>query len=199
MRFLLLLGTFLVVSIAMFSPNLSAKAVENARYDVLARKGNIEHRTYPDAVYAEIIVKGGRKSSINEGFQQLYEFISGKNTAGKKIAMTAPVVQEYLGKQAGMNAWAVRFFMPNTYSMETLPKPSNPNIVVKNEKDVKLISLRFNGSFDTDNLEKHRKELEAYLEQENIEPFGEEMYAAYNAPWTPPFMRRNEVMYKVKP
>lgn len=43
-----------------------------------------------------------------------------------------------------------------------------------------------------------KKELLDALALDNVSIIGEVQYAGYNAPWTPPWMTRNEVMVEIE-
>jgi hypothetical protein len=200
MKFIVMLGLFALIGSFMFSPIQAAKATkasEAAKYSVVSQQGNIEHRQYQNNMVAEVTVEGGRKTAMRQGFKLLAGYINGENNQSKKIEMTVPVVQQYLGKPNGQDAWKIKFFMPPSYTAETLPMPNNDSVRITNEENVKLVALRFNGAFETDNITKHRTALETYLKDNKIASKSEEMYAAYNPPWTPNFLRRNEVMFQV--
>jgi len=111
--------------------------VEHPKYKVAERSGNIEIRDYSPMIVAEAEVKGERREAISKGFRIIADYIFGNNTAAQKVLMTAPVTQQGSEKIAmtapvtqeggGDDAWRVSFIMPSKCSMETLPKPNNPD------------------------------------------------------------------------
>lgn len=173
------------------------------------KDGNIEIRQYKPMIVAEVTAAGERYAAINDGFRILAGFIFGDNTVQQKIAMTAPVTQEAGSSQSEKipmtapvtqeptsknNEWMVRFIMPGNYTLATLPKPNDKRIRILEIPAYKTAVIRFSG-FNTDkNLEKHEKDLIAWLQDNKIKFQGQPTYAFYNPPWTPPFMKRNEVM-----
>jgi len=176
------------------------------------KDGNIEIRQYDPMIVAEVTIRGERYAAINDGFRILAGFIFGDNTVQKNIAMTAPVTQEAENSQSEKipmtapvtqeaadknNEWIVRFVMPGNYTLATLPKPNDARIRILEIPSYKTAIIRFSG-FNTDkNLEKHEKDLIAWLQGNKIKFQGQPTYAFYNPPWTPPFMKRNEVMIKI--
>lgn len=176
------------------------------------KDGNIEIRQYKPMIVAEVTTAGERYAAINDGFRILAGFIFGDNTVQQKIAMTAPVTQEAGSAQSKKipmtapvtqeptdksNEWIVRFVMPESYALATLPKPNDKRIRILEVPAYKTAVIRFLG-FNTDkNLEKHEKDLITWLQDNNIKFQGQPTYAFYNPPWTPPFMKRNEVMIRI--
>ena len=176
------------------------------------KDGNIEIRAYDAMIVAEATTTGERYAAINEGFRILAAYIFGENTVQKKIAMTAPVTQQAGKPQSqkiAMTApvtqdaskkpaeWNVRFVMPGNYPLETLPRPKDKRINILEIPAFKAVVICFSG-FNTDNnLHKHETELMAWIKKNNIKISGNPIYAFYNPPWTPPFLKRNEVMIKI--
>ena len=107
--------------------------VEQPDYKVEKQDGSIEIRSYGPMIAAEAVVQGERKFAINEGFRLIAGYIFGKNEPQAKIAMTAPVEQQKSQKiamtapvtqQGEENSWTVRFIMPKSWTMQTLPAPA---------------------------------------------------------------------------
>jgi hypothetical protein len=97
-------------------------------------------------------------------------------------------------QQGDGNTWRVRFIMPSKYTMETLPKPNNPAVVLKEIPGKRFAVIRFSGMGGKDSLDRHTKELEEFISAKKLAPLSPPTYAFYNPPWTLPFLRRNEVM-----
>jgi len=62
-----------------------------------------------------------------------------------------------------------------------------------------VAALRFSGRWSSALFEKKRKELLEELGRAKIEINGSVFTMLYNAPFTPSFMRRNEVAVEIKP
>lgn len=115
--------------------------VERPDYEVISSAAqNIELRRYAPMIIAQVTVEGAREQAIGDGFRLLADYIFGNNTVSQEIAMTAPVQQQASEKiamtapvqqQAEGNAWTVSFVMPSDYTMETLPKPNNERVTLK--------------------------------------------------------------------
>jgi hypothetical protein len=124
---------------ALFSFGGLAMATEEPAFTPVVHDGDFEVRDYPALVVAEVSVTGSRDEAANAGFRVLAAYIFGKNTRRQSIAMTAPVVQERSNGQAiamtapvtqagGEGVWVVRFTMPSTYSLDTLPAPDDARV-----------------------------------------------------------------------
>ena len=117
-------------------------AIEEPRYEVLAKDGPFELRQYAPTIVAEVTVPGDRDAAVNAGFKALAGYIFGANVPKQKIEMTAPVTQEP-GEKIAMTApvtqqakggeWIVRFVMPSSWTMKTLPKPVDPRVRLENK------------------------------------------------------------------
>lgn len=175
------------------------KNTEQPDYRVVMSKQNIQVRDYPHMIFAEVEVEGLRKQAIREGFQILADYIFGNNTQkkgvdqeGEKIAMTAPVMQE-----KHLSHWKVRFVMPKSYNLETLPTPQNKKIHLICTHPKRFAAIRFSGLPSDENLKQQTQRLQDYIKEEKLKPIGNTLLAFYNPPWTLPFLRRNEIMIEI--
>jgi len=189
---------------ALWGPIVSN--VEHPKYKVVESSGNIELRDYAPMIVAEAEVKGGRREAIRKGFRIIADYIFGNNTAAQKMPMTAPVSQQGNEKiamtapvtqQGGSNTWRVRFVMPSSYTMDTLPKPNNPAVALKEIPSKRFAVIRFSGIASEESLGRHTQELNDFLSAKNLAPLSPPTYAFYNPPWTLPFLHRNEVLIEV--
>jgi hypothetical protein len=180
--------------------------VEQAKYEVVESHGAIEIRDYSPMIVAEALVPGERKAAINDGFRTIADYIFGNNVPKQNVAMTAPVIQQPAEKiamtapviqEGAGNLWKVRFVMPASYTMDTLPKPSNDKVKLEMIPTKRFAVIRFSGMASEDSLKKHTDELNAFIKGKNLKAISEETYAFFNPPWTLPFLRRNEVMVEL--
>lgn len=169
--------------------------VPTPAYTVIETAGEIELRDYPELIVAEITTNGTRGEAVRAGFSPLAGYIFAKERAGDKIAMTAPVTQ-----QAGDgNGWTVQFIMPEGYTLETLPRPAGSEVRLDSEPPMRRAAIRFSGSWSDESFAEQEASLRAWLDQRDLAPQGPPIYAYYNDPFTPGFMRRNEVLFNVAP
>ena len=180
--------------------------VEQAKYDVIKTHGVIELRDYDPMIVAEVSVPGDREKAIGDGFRLIADYIFGNNISSRNVSMTAPVIQQPGDKiamtapvtqQAGEGLWDVQFVMPSVYTMQTLPKPNNPDVILKEISGKRFAVIRFSGLARANSLAAHTKELEAFILDNNLQTVSEPTYAFFNPPWTLPFLRRNEVMIEI--
>lgn len=160
---------------------------ESAPYQVLRRDGNIEVRRYPALVVAETRMRGS-----DDSFMRLFRFISGGNAAQQKIAMTTPVF--FSGDNTNET---MAFVMPKKMSADAAPKPNDPEVSVSEIPGGELAVLRFSGGRSATTQNKKLAELRAWLTRENLTSEGAPIYGYFDPPWTPAFLRRNEVMLRL--
>ena len=182
--------------------------VEQAKYTVAEAHDAIEIRDYAPMIVAEAAVEGPREEAISQGFRLIADYIFGNNTASAKVAMTAPVIQQPSEKiamtapviqQGEGTRWQVRFVMPASYTMETLPKPNNEAVKLKTLPGKRFAVIRFSGGSGAENLAEHTELLNAFIAENKLHTLSAPTYAFFNPPWTLPFLRRNEVMVEIKP
>ncbi len=189
---------------------LGAESVETAPYTVIesVQDKNIEIRNYNSLVLASAPMKGEGR---NGAFGKLFKYISGANEGETDIAMTAPVLMDENNKKGTeipmtapvfmdeTNGTSVMsFVLPKEYTLETAPKPTNPEVSLSELKNYKVATIRFNGTLSDGNVSKHRKILEEWLTKSDYKAISEPVTAGYNAPFTLPMMRRNEVLIEIE-
>ena len=195
-----------VVVLAVVLWGLVVSKVEQPKYVVVESEQSIEIRDYPAMIVAEANVTGARDKAIGEGFRIIAEYIFGNNLSSKKVAMTAPVTQQASEKiamtapvtqQGGGDSWQVRFIMPANYTMETLPKPKNSAVQLKEVASKRFAVIRFSGLAGEESLKRQTALLTKFVSARKLTAVSAPTYAFYNPPWTLPFLRRNEVMIEV--
>lgn len=183
--------------------------VEQAEYTVVRKNKNYEVRTYPRHIVAQATLSGSYTGAMNSGFSIVAGYIFGGNTKKEKIAMTAPVVEKAgISEKIAMTAPVVvagdegsrtiSFGMPKGYTLETLPVPNDKRVQIVEIPEKNFAVARFYGYRNSSMIEKATKELKEKLVEDKIEIVGSPSYAGYNAPGTPPWMTRNEVLIEIK-
>ncbi len=176
-------------------------------YEVSKSEDNIEIRQYEPMIIAEVQIEGQRKDAIKDGFRLLADYIFGNNAANQGITMTTPVQQQKNTKiamtapvqqQSSDNSWKISFVMPTEYSMETLPKPLNEHVILKEVPAKQFVVITFAGTNSDKNIKEHEEKLMKYIQFKNLSVTGYPKYAFYNPPWTLPLMRRNEIMVEIQ-
>jgi len=168
-----------------------------------------EVRRYEPYLVAEAQVPPGTEDPLGTGFRMLFKYIGGDNQGSRKIDMTAPVFKEEpraekipmtkpVLRRQEQGETRVAFVLPPDYTLETAPKPNNPRIQIREIPTRRLAVLRFSGYATDSVVEEKRERLGHLLSRDGLSPVGGFVYAYYNPPWTPPFMRRNEVMVAIE-
>ena len=198
-----IIGLILIVGV-LAGPLMSD--LEKPDYKVIQSEQKIEIRHYEPMIIAEVEVEGKREDAIRDGFRLIADYIFGNNKVKLDIAMTSPVQQQESQKiamtapvqqQSTGRSWQISFVMPSKYSMESLPEPNNDRVRLKEILTKKFVVIEFSGTNSNENVTKHENQLMNYIEANQIKIIGSPKYAFYNAPWTLPFMRRNEVMIEI--
>ena len=186
-------------------------SVEVAPYTVIksVEAQKIEVRNYDSLVLVSTEMSG---DSRNGAFGKLFNYISGENIDQSKIPMTAPVIMDEkasdIGKEIPMTAPVfmdesgttntMSFVMPKEFTIETTPKPKDPDVKVSELKDYKVAVIRFSGRLSDKNIQANKEVLEKWIADNKYTVTGAYKTAGYNAPFTLPALRRNEVLIPVK-
>jgi hypothetical protein len=164
-------------------------AIEKAAYKVILKEGDFELRQYEPMIVAvsqEVDLRGGG------GFDALFGYISGSNQENKKIEMTTPVLNDLSREQS-----TIAFVMPKEYSLESLPKPNNTGIILKEISGRKVAAIRFSGNINPAKIDEKKNELLKWLEEKKINSTGLVELARYNPPFIPGFIKHNELLIEV--
>jgi hypothetical protein len=184
-------------------------AIETPNYNVLYEDAGIEYRQYSPYLVAETIVldASGYKASGNEGFRRLFKYITGTNEAAASITMTAPVSRTNSGEKISMTSpvernqtqagEVVSFMLPSQYTLESAPLPRDGRVKVKRIPSKIVATIRYRGRWTDANYQEYRAKLLAGIKDQGLKAIGNVQSALYDAPYVPPFMRRNEVMVEV--
>ena len=169
---------------------------EHQPYDVIREHPDFELRRYPDHVVAETRVTGSFEGAGNSSFRRLVGYIGGRNTDSRKVAMTAPVVQETEDEAAGR--FVVGFVLPADLDRDNAPDPTDPSVHLRAVPEQTAAALRFSGRWTQERYDEHARRLLAALDAAGLEVVGPVRFARFDPPWTPWFLRRNEVVVPVR-
>jgi hypothetical protein len=186
----------------------SAMSYEQPQYTVVYKEGNVEYRQYEPFLVSETVIENARNSDAasSVGFGRLFRYITGANQGQAKIAMTVPVAQSASEKiamtvpvqqSAAANGWRVSFMLPSEYTLETAPVPTDARVYVREVPGRLMAVQRFSGRWTEANYAKYELKLREAVAEADVSPVGEVERAAYNAPFSLPFLRRNEVLVAV--
>lgn len=182
-------------------------AIEEANYEVVRKSNNFEIRDYAPHIIAETVVAGNLEDAGSKAFKILFDYISGGNRSRMKVDMTAPVSQQANSEQIKMTApvgqrrsedkWAVSFMMPASYTLETLPEPENPKVVLRQITGRRMATVRYTGLWSQKGYLKNKLKLERWIKDNGLNTVGDPIWARYNPPFTPWFLRRNEILIPI--
>ena len=193
----------ILVSLALFAGTTLAMAIEEPAYDVIRKFGDVEIRQYAPYVVAEVLVDAPADKAGNQAFPILAGYLFGNNKDATKLSMTAPVIQArtpgtveptaLLPLRSEADSYLVQFVLPKGLSTQSAPVPKDERVRVRDVKTIQVAVIVYSGRWTTGNYEEHLAKLMATLAEKGIPWKGEPAYARYNPPFTPWFMRRNEI------
>jgi hypothetical protein len=182
--------------------------VERADYTVIRSGSGYEIREYPSRIVAQTTVSGSYQEALREGFRIVAGYIFGGNTKKESIVMTSPVIEQggtsekiamtspvLATTQSGFHV--ISFGMPRSYTLKTLPEPTDARVKIVTMPPQKFAVVRFSWLRTDVRIQKKESQLVAALHRDHISTEGSPIYAGYDAPWTPPWMTRHEVMVEV--
>jgi hypothetical protein len=164
-----------------------------------------EVRRYEPYLVAETQVGAAAEEAGNKGFRALAGYIFGGNKGARKIEMTAPVAQTSVRiamtapvtQSASSGAYVVQFAMPREWTMASLPEPVDPNVTLREMPARTLAVIGYSGTWSQDRYDEHLKLLQEALARAGLRWHGEPVWARFDPPWKPWFLRRNEIWLAV--
>ena len=209
------LSTLLLTTVALIISSgcsvFGVQSVEEAPYQLFQKDKQFEIRDYAPLVVAETRVNASFKEAGNEAFRKLFAYISGANESSEKIAMTSPVIAETKNSGSGETiamaapvasqkdgeAWRYRFVLPQTYSLDSAPRPLNPDVSLAETAPGRVATLRYSGRATAKAQSRNAEALVNWIKSQGLVSQSEPRWAGYNPPWTLPPFRRNEVLIDV--
>ena len=172
---------------ALLSLTFKTMAYEEATYSIVYQNDVYEIRNYSDRLAIQVSY-----TNQDGSFRRLFNYISGSNIDSTKISMTTPVTES---NENGSKV--MQFYLPSNFTKKNAPVPT--------DKELKLIIIeqgyyaiiKYSGRLTDKNFDKNSKILKDSLLKDNIEILSSAIRATYNGPFTLPFLRRNEAMFRV--
>ena len=197
----------LAALLALIAP--VAMAIEEPEYQVLRPLAEqVELRRYAPYVVAEVVLDTRSTDAGNQAFPILAGYIFGKNKGQRKMEMTAPVTQTAEPVKMEMTApvtqsavsggTRVQFVLPRAVSLAEAPEPIDPRVRLREEPAELRAVIRYSGTWSPSNYGDHLTRLKAAVTQAGLVAVGEPVWARYNGPMTPWFLRRNEIWLTVR-
>jgi hypothetical protein len=181
----------------------AAMATEEPDYEVVQQLDGAEVRRYAPYVVAQVLVAGTAEQAGSEAFPILAGYIFGKNKGARRFDMTAPVTQAAVPVKLEMTApvtqapaaggYVVQFVLPKGVTLASAPEPLDPRVQLREVPGVRVAVIRYSGFWSQANYDEHLGKLQAALRAAQLRWTGEPTLARYNPPFTPWFLRRNEI------
>ena len=201
---------FCLIALTTFLMPTMSQAIEEPEFAVVKKLGAVEIRQYAPYVVAEVTVNANANDAGNQAFPILAGYIFGKNKGEKKMAMTAPVIQSSapatqtpapvkmemtapVTQAAVPGGYLVQFVLPKTVSLATAPEPLDERVKLREMPAAHWAVITYSGTWSQSNFDENLGALRTVLKAADIVTQGEPVLSRYNGPFTPWFMRRNEI------
>jgi hypothetical protein len=182
---------------------MTSQATEEPDYKIVQTLDEIELREYATYAVAEVVVPGPATEAGNLAFPILAGYIFGKNRGTQTFAMTAPVIQAAepvklemtapVTQTAAPGGFRVQFVLPKGVTRANAPEPLDSRVTLRDVAPSRVAVIRYSGFWSDANYNQHLAKLQTALHAANLIWVGEPVYSRYNAPFTPWFLRRNEI------
>ena len=189
--------------LAVFAIPMTTHATEEPDYQVVQKMDDIEIRQYEAYSVAEVVVPGPAADAGSAAFPMLAGYIFGKNKGDRKLAMTAPVRQVAepvklemtapVTQTAAPGGFRVQFVLPKGVTMASAPEPLDARVTLRDIAPSRVAVIRYSGFWSDANYQRHLEKLQGAVRAAGLTAVGEPVYSRYNAPFTPWFLRRNEI------
>ncbi|WP_458206669.1 SOUL family heme-binding protein [Haladaptatus sp. NG-SE-30] len=172
------------------------RTTDRIPYTTALTLDGVEIRRYPDAVVARTTA-----DSPSEAFRRLFGYIEGANRSQEEIPMTAPVTTSPerismtapVATEQSSDGVEMAFFLPGKYTAEGAPVPTNDEVTIEHLGARTLAVRPFSWYATEDRVKTNQRRLFDALSAHDLTPTGDPFLLRYDDPWTPPFMRQNEV------
>ncbi len=185
------LGALSLLSVASCASAIGRGKYESPKYTTVVSDGAFEVRDYPEVVVVSAPMKGAR-SNQNSAFMTLFRYISGDNENGRKIAMTTPVFGTLEEEGRKMS-----FVVPSEVVEEGVPAAMNQQVVISKRQAGRFAVYRYSGRWSEARERQGREKLQAWMDGRGYSATGSFEKASYDPPFTPPPLRRNEVLVRI--
>ncbi len=163
---------------------------ETIKYEILEKEDSCEIRKYNDILLAS--TKTTVNPSMDSGFNNVFNYISGNNKKREKISMTTPVVSYEENDRL-----VTGFYVPSKFNKETVPQPEGNNVFIQELKESLYAVITFKGYWTEKNYDKHDQILKDYIQEKNYEITSPRFIFRYQPPFIPGIFRHNEIAYQV--
>lgn len=200
-------GAVMFSTLVLIAFSMPSFATEEPEYQVVRELAGFEVRQYAAYAVAEVVVPGPASEAGNQAFPILAGYIFGKNKGERKFAMTAPVTQAIVPVKLEMTApvtqvaapggFLVQFVLPKGVTAASAPEPLDARVQIRELPPSQVAVIRYSGFWSESNYGEHLAKLQSALRAADLAWEGAAVYSRYNAPFTPWFMRRNEIWLRL--
>jgi DNA gyrase inhibitor GyrI len=180
------------VALAVWGCKTSRSGYESAPYSVILSDGECELRDYPELAIVRTGMPDSGADGSNAGFGKLFRYISGNNKTRESIAMTTPV---FISQEPRTMA----FVLPAKSSFEDAPAPLDSSLSLEKIPAGRFAVLRFGGTRSSTKESEALALLKNWLAENGLASAESPVFGYFDPPWTPSFLRRNEVMLRITP
>lgn len=209
MYYYLVLSFLGLLTIWLAGSYLVIRNIEEPKYTVLETKNDYEIREYAPYLIAETSVVGNYETATRQGFRVITDYIFGNNVSQSSIAMTAPVLENKTSEPIAMTVPVletetnpeermISFVLPSKYTIDTLPKPNNPEVKIREVGTRKVAALKYTWYPTATRTEAKKTKLKDLLAQDGFVIAGDLQVARYNPPLSMPLMLRNEILIPIE-
>lgn len=186
-------GGITLAKLAALRWQLQRMFTDEPAYTVERRIGELELRRYPARIEAHTrLTVPDFETAVDVGFRRLAKYIRGGNAEHQTIAMTTPVLTK-----PRATTHTVGFVMPPGRTLLTLPRPSDDRIHLVHVPARRIAALRFHGRYTDEVFVEHTRRLHDLIETAALEPISQPIFAAFDPPWTLPWLRRTEMWIEI--
>ena len=199
---------FHCVSNCVYNDRDGYNAIEKENYSILEVEKDFELRQYERQIVAETFVVGDIEAAGNVGFRRLFKYISGYNKKSESIEMTAPVTQGMdsvkiamtapVGQEKKNGRWRITFLMPSEYTLETLPQPLDERVMLTQDTGRLMAAIKYSGRWSKKLYDENKARLDDYIQKRGLTVTADPIWARYDPPFMPWFLRRNEILIPVE-
>lgn len=195
-KWLMIVTGLLVLALTWAALATSRLGYESPDYQVQLREAELELRRYPAmATVATTMTDASLRSGMNGGFGRLFGYITGENADGRKVAMTTPVLID--ASEAGDSA-TMNFVLPSALAKDGAPIPTGESVLLRRLSAGEFAVIRFHGFRQDAAIAQATADLNNWIESNGWTAKDAATLAFYDPPWTPEFLRRNEVLIRVE-
>jgi hypothetical protein len=156
---------------------------------VIRKAAGYQVREYETYILSEVDVTGDLSDAVTKGFRIPAGYIFGNNVKRESIPMTNPV-----SVATGTGTPTVSFVVPSKYGLDTLPAPVDQRVRFTVVPSHQATVLAFSGYAGMKRVSKETIRFRALLDRDGVDLDSEISLAQYDPPWSPPFLRKNELI-----